>query len=726
MSSSEKPPVIGIDLGTVYSSVGVWDPSLGRVRIIADEYGNTQIPSCVAFTETQRVIGTAAYDVNQISSNLGNTIFGTKRLIGRKFNEPSIGEDMKQWPFNVKEKRDMPVVSVNYKNQWKQFCCQEISAMIVSKLHQLAEDDLGCCVEEAVISVPAFFTDSQRQAMIDAGAIAGLNVLQIVNEGTASAINYAVERRVSRKKRILVFDLGAGSVDVSIAVLEKGLCEIIHSTAGDTCLGGMDFDNRIVDYCVEKIKKKLKRDISGNKGALMMLRRGCERAKIELSSKENASIHLEYDGIDFKTELYRTIFDELCTNLIKKCMELVNRCLKAEGLVSSDVDEVVLVGGCAQIPAVQQRLRSCLDGKVLVEVESNETVAAGSAYLGASLSGVFNDLVCRDIANLSFSCEYRVTGLSPNSLKSKIANKKRVLISKNTPIPSKNCQINVPIVRSVLMPNDRKIVLKIYEGDNNVLGEIEGGKVENTYKLLGKFELSTKGSDLVTVIFKADTNGILNVSAQGNEDSYIPITSDIGRLTTIEISKMTSEAAIYKSEDEEIWKKVKSINICRNVIQGTDITETPKNVTETETLEEVTETETLEEITETETFEEVTETEILEAETETLEEVTETLEEVTETETLEEITETETFEEVTETEILEEVTETETLEEVSETLEEIPDTLKKVTDTFKDILASDTSKNISNALKQIWLYLLGTSIGERICFGVILILISYY
>jgi len=333
-------PAIGIDLGTTYSCVGVWQND--RVEIIANDQGNRVTPSYVAFTDSERLIGDAAK--NQVAMNPENTVFDAKRLIGRKFNEPSVQADAKHWPFKIVPKGDKPMIEVNWKGETKQFMPEEISAMVLTKMKETAEAFLGKTVKNAVVTVPAYFNDSQRQATKDAGHISGMNVLRIINEPTAAALAYGLDKKGKGEQTVLIFDLGGGTFDVSLLAIDDGFFEV-KSTGGNTHLGGEDFDNRMVDHMAQEFKRKFKKDLTVNARAVRRLRTACEKAKRSLSSSHQASIEIDslFEGVDFYTNVTRAKFEDLCGDLFRSCMEPVEKVLRDGKISKSQVDEVVLV-----------------------------------------------------------------------------------------------------------------------------------------------------------------------------------------------------------------------------------------------------------------------------------------------------------------------------------------------------------------------------------------------
>ncbi|XP_074284326.1 heat shock cognate 70 kDa protein-like [Silene latifolia] len=552
-AENEIAPPIGIDLGTTYSCVAVWQR--GKVEVIPNDQGNRTTPSCVAFNDTQRLIGDAAK--NQAAVNPSNTIFDAKRLIGRKFNDESLQNDIKHWPFSVvaspcSDIDKKPMIVVNYKGEKKTFAPEEISAMVLTRMKEVAEAYLGSNVKNAVITVPAYFNNLQRQATKDAGTIAGLNVMRIINEPTAAAIAYGLDKKVSShgngKRTVLVFDLGGGTFDVSLVSIEKEAFEV-KSVSGDTHLGGGDFDSRMVGHFVAEFQRKHDKDISGNPRANSRIREACERAKRILSSATSANIDIDclFEGIDFTSTLSRARFEKLNMDLFENCMYPVDKCLKDANMEKTDVTEVVLVGGSSRIPKIQQLLTEFFSGKELCRsINPDEAVACGAATYAAFLSGLdYKDFLLQDVTPLSLGVNTHSGELS-------------VLIPRNTPIPVRREEEFITVY-----DNQTTASISVYEGERPI------AKDNN---LLGKFRLTgippaPAGVATMNDCFEIDEDGILKCSSQvlsNGSRSEITITNHSGRLSKEEIDRMLKEADKYKVEDEIYRQKVEAINALEN------------------------------------------------------------------------------------------------------------------------------------------------------------------
>lgn len=508
--------------------------------------GNRTTPSYVGFTDSERLIGDAAK--NQVAMNPMNTIFDAKRLIGRKFNDTAVQNDAKTWPFKLVNVGGKPNVQVEYQGESKVLSPEEISAMVLTNMRETAEAYLGETVTDAVVTVPAYFNDAQRQATKDAGIIAGLNVKRIINEPTAAALAYGLDKNLKSEKNVLIFDLGGGTFDVSILNIDEGSLFEVRSTAGDTHLGGEDFDARLVQHFIKEFQRKHKKDLSGNPRALRRLRTACERAKRTLSSSAQANIEIDslFEGNDFYTSITRARFEELCTDLFRKTLEPVEQAIKDANMAKSDIHEVVLVGGSTRIPKIQKLLEDFMGGKELNRsINPDEAVAYGAAVQAAILSGdqhdAIKDVLLVDVAALSLGIE-TAGGAMTN------------ILNRNTRIPAKQSKIfttyasNQPAVNIQIFEGERAMTV-----DNNKLG---------TFDLTG-IPPAPRGVPHVEVTFDLDVNGILNVTAadksSGNSKN-ITIKNDRGRLSQADIAKMLSEAEKYKEADEKQRKRMAARN----------------------------------------------------------------------------------------------------------------------------------------------------------------------
>ncbi|XP_010677501.1 heat shock cognate 70 kDa protein [Beta vulgaris subsp. vulgaris] len=544
-----KWPVIGIDLGTTYSCVGIWKH--GRVEIITNDLGNRTTPSWVAFNDNERLIGESAK--YQAAINSTNTIFDVKRLIGRRFKDDTVQKDMKLWPFKVTAGHDLhkgkkPMIMVTYKGEMKQFLPEEISAMVLMKMKDIAEAFLGTKVNNAVITIPAYFNDSQRQATKDAGAIAGINVLRIINEPTAAAMAYGLESKASRKsstKNVLIFDLGGGTFDVSFVSIKNEKFEV-KAVSGNTHLGGGDFDNRMVSHFAEEFKRKHSRDITGNPRALGRLRAACERSKRILSSTTETTIIVDclFEGIDFCSIIRRSLFEKLNMDLFRDCVETVEKCLRDANIQKYDIHEIVLVGGSTRIPKVQELLQDFFKGKKICKsINPDEAVACGAAIHAAML--------CGEAKNKDFI----LVDVTPLSLGVRLwSGRMLVVIPRNTAIPTKMEEITVTAYDYQTCAR-----FDVYEGERLIAKE---------NNLLGSFRLydippEPQGVANFRVCFSINADGILVVTARQRGTSNqkkISITNYFGRLSNKEIEGMVKRAEKFRAQDQEYVKNTKARN----------------------------------------------------------------------------------------------------------------------------------------------------------------------
>ena len=546
--------IIGIDLGTTYSCVGVWKD--GKVEIIANDHGERTTPSWVGFNDSERLVGISAK--NQSTTNSQNTIFDSKRMLGKPFDDATIKSDIKHWPFKViKSSDNKPLIQVTYKGEVKELRPEEISAMVLSKMKEIAENYLGYEVKRAVVTVPAYFNDAQRRATKDAGIIAGLTIDRIINEPTAAAMAYGLDKQSQDERNVLIYDLGGGTLDVSLLTIDNGLFEV-KSTSGNTHLGGEDFDNKLVTWCLKEFKKKNKsvdvNELLANKKVLGKLRSACEKAKKVLSSNTTANIEVDslFDGIDFNTKITRAKFESLCEEEFSKCMEPVSQVLLDAKMAKADITDIVLVGGSTRTPKIRELLSKYFNGADLkADINPDEAVAYGAAVQGAVLSKVndnkINSICLIDVTPLSMGLE------TAGGLMTKV-------IPRNSTIPCCKEQ-----TFSTYSDNQPGVTIKIYEGEreftthNNLLGTFE----------LTNLPLMPRGVPKINVKFDVDANGIMNVTAieeSTGKSNHITIKNDKDRFTAAQLEQMIKDAEKFKDDDRKMKERLESKNDLENYI----------------------------------------------------------------------------------------------------------------------------------------------------------------